>query len=235
MAAKQFACSVEGCKKPTHHGRFCSMHAARLRTHGDVNKGAFRPRGSCSIDGCAASHYGNGYCLAHWKRFKKYGDPLAGSTKWGEVRRWLDEVALPYEGEDCLVFPYSRNDDGYGKVRIGPKGIGAHVYVATQANGEKPSPRHEVRHLCGNGHLGCVNPSHLEWGTRTQNILDAVAHGTWNRPSITGEHASAAKFSDEDIARVRACLAKGETQVSIAARLGISQSHVSRIKNGARA
>lgn len=233
MATKPI-CAILECGKPTHHGPLCSMHAERKRKYGDPLKGAFRPRGSCSVDGCQKPHYGNGYCLAHWKRFKKYGDPLAGSTKWGDVRRWLDEVALSYDGDDCLVFPYSRNDNGYGKVRIGANGIGAHVYVAIHAKGEKPSPRHEARHLCGNGHLGCVNPNHLEWGTRTQNILDAVAHGTWNRPSITGEQASAAKFSDKDIARVRACLARGETQVSIAKSLGISQSHVSRIKNGAR-
>lgn len=189
----------------------------------------------CLVDGCSKPPHLRGWCNSHYKRWLRHGDPLGGGTAWGAVRNWLDFVAISYQGDDCLIFPFSRDPYGYGKVRIDGKNIGAHVYVTRRTKGEKPSPLHEARHLCGKGHDGCVNQKHLEWGTRSQNILDSVAHGTWNRPRITGEQAVAAKFSDEDVAQVRACLARGDTQVSIARSLGISQSHISRIKNGARA
>lgn len=41
------------------------------------------------------------------------------------------------------------------------------------------TPRHNdavVRHLCGNGHLSCVNPAHLEWGSDADNRTDAGKH-----------------------------------------------------------
>jgi hypothetical protein len=31
-------------------------------------------------------------------------------------------------------------------------------------------------HCCGNGHLSCVNPAHLRWGTAKDNGKDAHLH-----------------------------------------------------------
>jgi len=33
-----------------------------------------------------------------------------------------------------------------------------------------------ARHLCGNGHIGCVNPAHLRWGSHLQNMRDRELH-----------------------------------------------------------
>lgn len=54
--------------------------------------------------------------------------------------------------------------------------ISAARYMALLTYG---APRNEgavVRHLCGNGHLSCVNPAHLEWGSETNNRQDAGKH-----------------------------------------------------------
>lgn len=35
----------------------------------------------------------------------------------------------------------------------------------------------DLCHNCGNGK--CSNPKHLYWGTRKENVEDAIRHGTW--------------------------------------------------------
>lgn len=63
------------------------------------------------------------------------------------------------------------------------------------AHGEPPEDKPVARHLCGKGHLGCVNPKHLEWSTNSVNQMDRVVHGTSNRGQGNGH----AKLSDEDV------------------------------------
>jgi hypothetical protein len=91
----------------------------------------------------------------------------------------MDDVALKFDGDECIYFPFYRNQSGYGWMKFGEKNIGAHVYALTFAVGEKPTPHHECCHTCGNGHLGCVNPKHLYWGTRAENVQDSIDAGTF--------------------------------------------------------
>jgi len=37
------------------------------------------------------------------------------------------------------------------------------------ANGDPALPWLEASHTCEQGHLGCVNPKHLEWETHYEN------------------------------------------------------------------
>lgn len=175
--ASDSLCSIEGCGKRLHHGGYCSMHGERVRLHGTPFTAGRKIRGLCTLPGCVRSHYGRGFCVKHFKRFKKYGDPLGGSTDWGAARAFLDAAATA-DTSECISFPYSTGKHGYGRVRVGPETVGAHVYVLTKVAGEKPTPKHECCHKCGNGHLGCVNPRHLYWGTRSDNVRDSIAHGT---------------------------------------------------------
>lgn len=233
--AIQSICCIEGCDKPTHRGgKMCSMHSERKRKHGDPALGSFKARGTCTVDGCASQHFGRGYCVKHYKRWAKHGDPLGGSTDWGAAKTFIQNAAQT-ASDECIIYPYYRNADGYGWMRYGNKNLGSHVVVATIAHGPKPSPKHEACHTCGNGHLGCVNPRHIYWGTRSDNIRDAYKHGVaFSGKRATGEKSGAAKYSNQLIDDIRAALALGETTVSIARRTGVSQAHVSRIKHGAR-
>lgn len=78
----------------------------------------------------------------------------------------------------------SLNASGYPSVRIiidgKRKHIAVHVLVAKAHLPPRPSCVHEVRHLDGNK----LNPnvSNLAWGTRSENALDRVAHGSQYRP-----------------------------------------------------
>lgn len=222
-------CTIESCGKKQKTGGLCSMHAERKRLHGNPYYEPKRPGVACEIPGCDGGYYGKGFCLAHYKRFKKYGDPLAGGIKHGEAQDFL-RYASTYSGDECLIWPYGKNSNGYGRVNYRGKIKGAHEVVTTLSRGPKPTPRHESCHSCGNGHLGCVNQKHLRWGTRKENMQDAIGHGTLRgkrRPRVE----PARKHSDETLATVMSLLLDDISQVEISRLTGVSQSHISRIKN----
>jgi len=129
----------------------------------------------CAIDGCERKHYARGYCNPHYKRWWRHGDASAGGIDKGEARRWVDEVAIPYDGNECLTFPYGKAH-GYGRINIDSEPMDVHVFILQCVKGKKPSLSHEGCHSCGNGHEACVNPNHLYWGTRSQNNLDRWRH-----------------------------------------------------------
>lgn len=188
----------------------------------------------CKIDGCGKVAYQRGWCNAHYKRWWRYGDPLGGSTPWGAAKTFILQAAVA-DAEECVIYPFYRTPDGYGWMKTPSGHLGAHVYVAILAHGDKPTPSHEACHSCGNGRLGCVNPKHIYWGTRSDNVKDAYRAGAqMGTRGRYGEDAAATKYSDEIIRQVREALNRGEPGVSISKRLGISNSHISRIKHGAR-
>ncbi len=131
----------------------------------------------CAIEGCTNSVAKRGWCQAHYHRWYRHGDPLAGGTPKRELQRFLNEVALPYRGDECLVWPYSTNGVGYGQIRQGYKKLSVHRIICDAVNGPAPSEKHEVAHNCGNGHLGCCAPNHLRWATRIENRADIKIHG----------------------------------------------------------
>ncbi len=186
---------------------------------------------TCRIENCNRPHYGKGLCQAHYKRARRYGDPSAGRVSPGSAQRFIDE-ALRSDTDECTIYPFYRNASGYGWMRYKGGNLGSHVVVAMRHHGPKPSSKHEVCHTCGNGHLGCVNPKHLYWGTRADNVQDAMAHGTaWclrERPA--GEKAHGAKYSDAYLRAARDRLDEGESLARVSKDTGISVSHLHRLK-----
>src|SRR5690349_16938907 len=102
-------------------------------------------------------------------------------TAPGEAQRFYRDVVLPYEGDDCLFWPYSKWGRGYGHVWADGRQQYVHVLVCREANGPAPTPKHEAAHSCGKGHLGCCARKHLSWKTRSENHADKITHGTMLR------------------------------------------------------
>jgi hypothetical protein len=180
-------CSIPDCGKPVKTRGYCPLHYHRLWRHGDPlanHRYDKKEPVICSIDGCEGRAIGRGYCSPHYQRLMRHGDPLGGGTPHGAVRRWLDSVAIAYTGDDCLPFPFSTDGSGYGRINLGGQYVGAHVYVAERCLGPRPTPKHEVCHSCGNGDEACVTKAHLYWGTRKENVQDAIAHGTFSKPPV---------------------------------------------------
>lgn len=141
----------------------------------------------------------------------------------GRTIQWIrDHVDYPHD-EWCLIWPFSTTR-GYGNFGYLGKRYYSHRFMCELVRGEPPTPEHQAAHSCGNGHVGCVNPRHLSWKTKSENQLDCRAHGT---------HAKAAAGNrgilSLDLAEQIRAMKGIKTQWEIAEENGISESTVSDI------
>lgn len=145
----------------------------------------------------------------------------------GEPLRWLRDVALKWESDECLLYPFAVGSHGYGALfdESGEQVL-AHRYICLAAHGKPTVPKMEAAHSCRRTKL-CCNKRHLRWDTRAGNLADMVAHGTIPR----GEKHGAAKLTEADVLSIRD--ASG-LQSIIAAEYGITQQTVSDIKTKRR-
>lgn len=144
----------------------------------------------------------------------KAGDPLA-----------FIEMAVAHVGKGCLIWPFNRNQDGYGLVSYTkPNGrrstTTATRLVLERTAGPAPSRSHQAAHkpkICHNP--GCVNPAHLRWATAAENNADQLADGTWPHRRLT-------------LADIRALRSGAETAAAVARRVGVSSTAAQLARNG---
>lgn len=180
----------------------------------------------CSIPDCdkAAAPRRKGMCTSHYYRDRRYGNANGGGTGKGAARRFL-EMALSFEDDACLHWPFATAGMGYGYLTRNGRNEYVHRIVCQQHHGKAPSPKHEVAHQCGNH--SCVNYRHLRWATHVENEGDKLRHGTTPR----GEKHGAAKLTKKDVLTIRA---SSENNTRLAATYGVHPSYVSLIRNGKR-
>jgi predicted XRE-type DNA-binding protein len=138
---------------------------------------------------------------------------------------YFKNVVCTYLGDECLIWPFWRNNYGYGCLRVDGKDRLVSRVLCEAINGSPPSPKHDTAHSCGNGNKGCVTARHIRWATRVENEADKVKHGTSNR----GEQQGNSKLTTKDIMSIRTLNSNGISQPEIAKRFNVSQSHISRI------
>lgn len=136
-----------------------------------------------------------------------------------------------YEGDDCLIWPFGRDDKGYGFLQAFDKIRKAHRVMAFMTLGSPPTKKHQASHSCGNGHLGCVNPKHLRWKTNSENQLERYReHGRreCNQWGQTG------KLTPEQIEVIKA--ERGKTTImKLAERFGVKRGAIDYWHRKARA
>lgn len=229
MTKAKRICSVPDCGNG-HFGRgLCTKHYQRWAKHGSPDIVKTKKPSVCTIDGCGRPNKARGLCLAHSERVKRTGSPQADIPirHRGEGQQFILDVArIPYT-DDCITWPYARDKLGRGFGSHRGKTTIASRAVCIEAHGEPPSPSHEAAHSCGNGHLGCVNPHHLRWATRTENEADKIAHGT----RLRGEKMKNHILTDADCEAIRA-LRGSMSQKAIATIYGVSQQHISAVQTG---
>lgn len=129
---------------------------------------------------------------------------------------------------DCWVWTGGRHRSGHGIIgseESARKVLLAHRYSYEMAYGPIPEGM-VVMHRCDNA--PCVNPDHLEAGTRAQNNRDAVDRLGVNR----GERHPRAKLDDEAIRTIRSLRAAGVSNAELASRFGVQKPAISRIATG---
>lgn len=183
-------CSIPNCGKPHSAKGLCIKHyAKKQRTRSDQ---------PCSVDDCTKPSDRRGYCTAHYMRWRRGGSPTSGRIARGTIQAFFDNVVRTEVGDECLQWPFSRTNGGYatGKIDGEQRNVSRYICVVTLG---PPSAGCQAAHNCGNGHLGCVNPRHLEWKTRVDNMADTLKHGTRMR----GERHHATNLKNADVLEIR--------------------------------
>lgn len=96
--------------------------------------------------------------------------------------------SLSFDGDMCLFVPFATSGSPV-VISVDGRQEPASRYVCRVTNGDPTDDDLVARHLCGNGHLSCVNPKHLVWGTQSENSLDKGLHRSSPRyhPDIDDE------------------------------------------------
>ena len=146
------------------------------------------------------------------------------------ARRLASGLASIEEGK-CWTWNRTTNGAGYGTLTVASQSRYAHRLAYELAKGAIPKGLH-VMHSCDNP--ACINPDHLEVGTRSKNMADCHARGRSRipKPILRGEQNGAAKLTSSQVDDIKRRVANGETQQSIAETFGVSQTLISAIKRG---
>lgn len=166
-------------------------------------------------------------CASHYYKYNTYGDALAKRKRRPAPAIEFIEMALEYEGDECLLFPFNRSKDGYARAEIGGKFVYVSRFICEEYRGSPPTPKHQAAHNCGQGRQGCITKRHLVWKTSAENIADKRLHGT----ALIGSRHHQAKLDEErvrEIRRLRGCMKLPD----IAALYGVSRSTISDILYG---
>ena len=116
----------------------------------------------------------------------------------------------------------------YGKARL-PDGRFVHAHRAVWELFVGPIPPGMwVLHRCDRP--GCIWLDHLYLGTHAENTADMVDRGH----TVKGRRSPTARFSDTEVAAIRAEVAAGRTQTSIAREHGVALSTINGIIKGHR-
>jgi hypothetical protein len=175
----------------------------------------------CNIENCAKLAYKRGMCNAHYIRWRRHGDPRGGRVAHGELSRFIEEVAIPFTGDECLIWPYGKTPKGYGSLYYLGKQQYAHKVVCEAINGPA-SIGQEVGHFCGR--RDCVNPQHVRWVSPSENQTDRLYHNTDNR----GRNNWNTKLTEEKVKEIWR-LRDTYSAPTLAERFGISRQEINAI------
>jgi len=146
-------------------------------------------------------------------------------TPRGTAMRYF-EAHIHDQTDDCMIWPYAADKDGYGY--LWRPGAGRYtrvgVLACTYRNGPMPRPGMVAAH--GTCHdVRCWNPRHLTWKTHYENAQDRKRDGT----TLHGEANHRAKLTEELVLQIRALHREGNSQTEIGRRIGVTSKLVNSI------
>lgn len=140
-----------------------------------------------------------------------------------DVTRFWRLVAFTGTDDVCWDWLGDMDNDGYGIFVWHGNRRGAHVLSLEFTTGELRGDGMDTRHVCDRP--SCVNPSHLSFGTRQENVQDMLDRG---------RHNPVAKLTEDDVIEMRVRRSAGARQQDLANDFGVSVGMVSMIVRGER-
>jgi hypothetical protein len=169
---------------------------------------------------CEQISIGRGLCRRHYNQHRTAGT-LGQFAKVTPLESFLNRIE---KTDGCWLWRGTTNN-GYGIFLLpGEVPVRAHRHAYELWKGPIPDGA-VVMHVCDNP--PCVNPDHLQIGTRLDNNRDCAAKG--RRP--TGANHWKFKLTAQHVVAIRN---DTRTMAAIAIEYGTTASTVSRIKNGKR-
>jgi len=151
--------------------------------------------------------------------------PGEGKVKECKTRKFIQE-ALNYDGNDCLIWPFSFTRKP--KVKINKKNVLVCRLICEIKYGKPPTDKYDAAHSCGKGKEGCVNPNHLRWATKEENEADKIIHGTTNR----GERHGLSKLTKKEVVEIKKYILQGRTDGFLSKNFGVTRSCINSIRKG---
>ena len=138
---------------------------------------------------------------------------------WAKVDRRADSECWPWLG----------SVDRFGR---GKFWAGMHLYAPRLmlmiATGEEPPPETFACHSCDDP--GCVNPAHLWWGSRSENMKDCGSKGRHGfQQKYRGSANLQSKLTEEAVRDIRSRYAGGTAPGVLAVEYGILSSSVWKV------
>lgn len=126
------------------------------------------------------------------------------------------------KGACIVVTSHQPSSSGYFNVHVGGRRQALHRVICERRHG-KPAPRQDTLHSCDN--RSCINPDHLSFGSRKDNMQDAVSKDRSSR----GTRRYSAKLTDAQVLEIRNSTG---SQESVAERYSVSRTVIGRIRRG---
>ena len=181
----------------------------------------------CKIESCTRliKPRARGYCDTHYSRFRAAKDESKVKVEIAprNVRDRFFKAALAMDTDDCIIWPFGLNPNGYGQYRVEGKAINAHRAMCIEAHGKPPFKGAQSAHSCGV--RACINRRHLRWATPVDNHADMNLHGT----SPRGERQGRARLTNE---QALAVLMDPRGTVVVAADLGVGRDVIGKLRRG---
>jgi len=178
----------------------------------------------CTIPDCGKRTHSRGYCNEHYRRvIDQKRPPERVRAPFGARRAFVLKVAASPPVQDC-IFWNPKKPQTYVVFKHEGEYFTGHRLACEIAHGPPPAAKMDAAHGCGN--RGCVNPQHLRWATRLDNMADSLAHGTRRM----GERCARAKISESVARHIKHTDPRKSSE--IAAELGVHLVTVRDIRNG---
>lgn len=147
-----------------------------------------------------------------------------------DIERFLNKVSKKRTG--CWIWTAGKKGGGYGVFYLNGRSRGAHRVALYLFKGLDLDTPLDAMHSCDTP--SCVNPNHLKYGSRAENMVDASVKGRIVRvQDWRGELNPKSRISPSQREEIILAVQAGGTRKEVAKLFGVSSVRVGQIMKDA--